>query len=81
MMASDLDAGQFEIRPLDDPPFHSEFVFIESARKVMSSAAATFAALLTAEAEQTQCVFRDRVAVVRAAPRRGRPVARRPIAK
>jgi DNA-binding transcriptional LysR family regulator len=62
MMVSDLDAGQFEIRPLEEPPFYSEFVLIEPARKVMSSAAAMFAGMLKAEAEQAQCVFRNRVA-------------------
>jgi DNA-binding transcriptional LysR family regulator len=63
MMVSDLDDKRFEIRPLEDPPFYSEFVLIEPARKVMSPAAAMFAGILKAEAEQVQAVFRERIAL------------------
>ncbi len=62
MMLADLDGGHFEIRPLDDPPFYSEFVLIEPARKVLSPAAALFARLLEAEARQAELIFRKRVA-------------------
>lgn len=62
MMLADLDEGHFEIRPLDAPPFYSEFVLIEPSRKVMSPAAALFAGLLKAEAAQAQQVFRKRIA-------------------
>lgn len=61
MMVSDIDGGRFDIRPLEDPPFYSEFVLIEPARKVMSPAAALFAGILKTEAEQAQRVFRKRV--------------------
>jgi DNA-binding transcriptional LysR family regulator len=60
MMMSDLDEGRFEIRPLQDPPFYSEFVLIEPARKVMSPAAALFADMLKSEAERAQAVYRTR---------------------
>ncbi len=43
--------------PLDDPPFYSEFVLIEPARKVLSPAAALFARLLEAEARQAELIF------------------------
>jgi LysR family transcriptional regulator, nitrogen assimilation regulatory protein len=62
MMVSDLDDGRFEIRPLDDPPFYSEFVLIEPSRKVMSPAAALFAAILKAEAKRALIVFKKRTA-------------------
>lgn len=58
MMASDFDSGEFDVRPLEDPPFFSEFVLIEPARKVMSPAAALFADILKTEAEQAQRLFR-----------------------
>lgn len=61
MMVSDLGGGRFEIRPLDEPPLYSEFVLIEPARKTMSAAAATFAALIKTEAERAQSVFRGRM--------------------
>lgn len=61
MMMSDLDGGRFDIRPLRDPPFFSEFVLIEPSRKVMSPAAALFARLLKAEAERAGTVFRKRI--------------------
>ncbi len=60
MMASDLDGGEFDVRPLEDPPFFSEFVLIEPARKVMSPAAALFAEILKTETEQSQQIFRER---------------------
>ena len=50
MMVSDLDDGRFDIWPLQDPAFYSEFVLIEPTRKVMSPAATMFAEMLTAEA-------------------------------
>lgn len=71
MMASDLDGGRFEIRPLDDPPFYSEFVLIEPSRKVMSPAAALFAKLLKAEAMRAKTLFAKR-ATARTASRRRR---------
>lgn len=60
MMASDLDGGRFDVRPLEDPPFYSEFVLIEPARKVMSPAAALFADILRMEAEKSRLVFEER---------------------
>lgn len=60
MMVSDLDTGPFEIRPLEDPPLHSDFIMIEPARKVKSPAAALFADILKMEAERAQLVFRQR---------------------
>src|SRR4051812_18982046 len=62
MMAADLDDVRFDIRPLQDPPFYSEFVLIEPARKVMSPAAAVFAEMLKSEAERAQAVYRTRTA-------------------
>jgi LysR family transcriptional regulator, nitrogen assimilation regulatory protein len=61
MMMSDLDGDRFSIRPLDDPPFHSEFVLIEPSRRALSPAAARFAAVLKAEAQRADSVFRQRV--------------------
>jgi DNA-binding transcriptional LysR family regulator len=61
MMVSDLDGGHFDVRPLDDPPFYSEFVLIEPARKVMSQAAALFADILKMEAEKSRLLFQKRV--------------------
>lgn len=63
MMVGDLDRDQFTIRPLDQPPLHSEFVLIEPSRRLMSAAATTFAELLKAEAELTQSVFQQRLMV------------------
>jgi DNA-binding transcriptional LysR family regulator len=62
MMMSDLDGDRFTIRPLDDPPFHSEFVLIEPSRRAMSPAAALFASILKAEAESAGEVFAARIA-------------------
>ena len=75
MMVSDLDDGRFDVRPLEDPPFYSEFVLIEPARKVMSPAAALFADILRMEAEQTRLVFEERTGVQRASRRRIVPPA------
>jgi DNA-binding transcriptional LysR family regulator len=61
MMAADIDDSRFEIRPLDDPPFYSEFVLIEPSRKVMSPAAALFAKLLKAEAARAKVLFGKRM--------------------
>lgn len=57
MMVADLDDGRFEIRPLDDPPFFSEFVLIEPSRKVMSPAAALFAKILKEQTERARSAF------------------------
>jgi len=62
MMVSDLDEGRFSIRPLDDPPFYSEFVLIEPSRKAMAPAAALFADILAAETRRAQSAFRRRFA-------------------
>jgi LysR family transcriptional regulator, nitrogen assimilation regulatory protein len=62
MMVSDLDDGRFDIRPLQDLAFYSEFVLIEPMRKVMSPAATMFAEMLTAEAERAQAAYRMRFA-------------------
>jgi DNA-binding transcriptional LysR family regulator len=61
MMVSDLDEARFEIRPLDDPPFFSEFVLIQPARKVLTPAASLFVNILKTETEQAGCLFRERV--------------------
>ena len=61
MMMSDLDANRFEIRPLDDPPFYSDFVLIEPLRKVMTPAARLFADLLKAEAMKAKEIFSRRI--------------------
>jgi LysR family nitrogen assimilation transcriptional regulator len=70
MMVSDLDDGRFDVRPLENPPFYSEFVLIEPARKVMSPAAALFADILKMEAEQSRLLFQERTGVQRASRRR-----------
>ena len=70
MMVSDLDRGRFDVRPLEDPPFYSEFVLIEPARKTMSPAAALFADVLKMEAEQSRLVFQKRTGMQRAPRRR-----------
>jgi DNA-binding transcriptional LysR family regulator len=57
MMASDLDDRRFEIRPLDEPPFYSEFVLIEPSRQAMSPAAALFAGILKKQTERALSVF------------------------
>jgi len=72
MMVSDLDDVRFDIRPLQDPPFYSEFVLIEPARKVMSPAAAVFAEMLKSEAERAQAVYRTRTAGSKRPKRRAR---------
>jgi DNA-binding transcriptional LysR family regulator len=61
MMMSDLDGGRFDIRPLDDPAFYSEFVLIEPSRKAMAPAAVLFADILTAQAKRAQSAFRQRL--------------------
>lgn len=63
MMVGDFDRDRFSIRPLDEPPMHSEFVLIEPARRRMSGTAAMFAELLKAEAESAQSAFRRRLVV------------------
>ena len=60
MMSADIDGGEFDVRPLEDPPFFSEFVLIEPARKVMTPAAALFAEILKTETERAQQIFRER---------------------
>jgi LysR family transcriptional regulator, nitrogen assimilation regulatory protein len=65
MMVSDLDESRFEIRPLDDPPFHSEFILIQPARKVLTPAASLFASILKTETERARALFRKRMAVRR----------------
>lgn len=70
MMVSDLDQGCFDIRALEDPPFYSEFVLIEPARKIMSPAAALFADILKMEAEQSRLVFQQRTGTQKATRRR-----------
>lgn len=70
MMVSDLDEGRFNIRPLDDPPFYSEFVLIEPSRKAMSPAAALFADVLTAETRHAQSAFHRRFGARRRRPAR-----------
>lgn len=60
MMVSDLDGDHFTIRPLDDPPFYSEFVLIEPSRKAMAPAAALFADILAVQAAHAQSAFRRR---------------------
>ncbi|WP_027578956.1 LysR family transcriptional regulator [Bradyrhizobium sp. Ai1a-2] len=74
MMVADLNELRFEIRPLADPPLHSEFVLIEPARKAISPAAALFARLLKEEAARAQALF-DRM--IKSRPSIPRP-ARRP---
>lgn len=69
MMVSDLDGGRFDVRPLD-PPFYSEFVLIEPARKVMSPAAALFADILEMGAKQSRLVFQERTGPQRTPRRR-----------
>ncbi len=61
MMMSDLDGNRFEIRPLDDPPFYSDFVLIEPQRKVMTPAAKLFAELLKSESMKSEEIFRQRI--------------------
>jgi hypothetical protein len=78
MMAADLDDGRFEIGPLEDPPFHADFVLIEPARTVMSPTAALFAQLLREEAANTRAVFRRRMGLTpsRSPERRGARAAK-----
>ena len=63
MMVADLDDGRFEIRPLDEPPFYSEFVLIEPLRKMMSPTAALFAEILKEQTERARsaCAYGDKV--------------------
>ncbi|NGX98261.1 MAG: LysR family transcriptional regulator substrate-binding protein, partial [Candidatus Afipia apatlaquensis] len=78
MMVSDLDEERFDVRPLDEPPFYSEFVLIEPARKVMSPAAALFAEILKMEAERALLIFQKRTGAQRILQRRAtRPAVRR----
>jgi LysR family nitrogen assimilation transcriptional regulator len=76
MMMSDLDGDRFTIRPLEDPPFHSEFVLIEPSRRAMSPAAALFASTLKAEAGQAGHIFHDRITAGRPAASRRRRASR-----
>lgn len=66
MMASDLDKDQFDIRPLDAPPFHSDFILIQPARNVLTPAASLFAGMLRAETEKAQRIFRSRSMTINA---------------
>lgn len=66
MMAGDLEEGRFDIRPLEDPPFYSEFILIQPARKTMAPAASLFAELLKTETDRAREVFHKRAAAHRA---------------
>ncbi|MEN3290702.1 MAG: hypothetical protein V7634_5002 [Bradyrhizobium sp.] len=68
MMAGDLDGGRFDIRPLEDPPFYSEFILIQPARKTMMPAASLFAEILKTETVRARELFNKRGSVQR--PRR-----------
>jgi DNA-binding transcriptional LysR family regulator len=61
MVVSDIDRAQYEIRPIVDPPFYSELVFIEPAQRALSPAARLFADLLKAEAADSVTVFGARL--------------------
>jgi LysR family transcriptional regulator, nitrogen assimilation regulatory protein len=61
MMTSGLDGDRFTIRPLDDPPFDSEFVPIEPPRRAMSPPAALFTGILKTEAEHAGIDFQQRI--------------------
>jgi LysR family transcriptional regulator, nitrogen assimilation regulatory protein len=61
MMASDLDQGRYDIRALEGPALHAEFILIQPARKAMTPAAALFANMLKQETEQAQQLFNKRV--------------------
>lgn len=77
MMVSDLKDGRFDVMPLDEPPFYSEFVLIEPARKAMSPAAALFADLLKMEAEKSRLLFEECTGGRQLLRRQVRPVTRR----
>jgi DNA-binding transcriptional LysR family regulator len=49
LLANDRNGKRFEIRPIVDPPFYSDFVLIEPARKEMSGTARLFADILGEE--------------------------------
>ncbi|MCA1457668.1 LysR family transcriptional regulator [Bradyrhizobium sp. BRP22] len=72
MMVSDVKEARFEIRPLEDPPLHSEFVLIEPARKAISPAAALFARLLKEEAARAEALFDRMIMSGLSVPRPGR---------
>lgn len=61
MVVSDIDRDQYEIRPIIDPPFYSELVFIAPAQKALSPGAQRFADLLKAEAAKSSEVFEARL--------------------
>jgi len=69
LMAADLDDPRFEIRPLERPAFHADFVLIEPARTLMSPTAALFADLIAQEAARANALFDKRMGL--AAARRG----------
>lgn len=61
MVLSDIDQNQYEVRPIVDPPFHSEFILIEPAQKALSRPAQFFAELLRTETEKSAALFDTRV--------------------
>jgi LysR family transcriptional regulator, nitrogen assimilation regulatory protein len=61
MMVSDLDDGRYDIRALEDPALHAEFILIQPARKAMTPAAALFASMLKQETERAEQIFNKRV--------------------
>jgi LysR family transcriptional regulator, nitrogen assimilation regulatory protein len=65
MMVGDLSGGRFDIRPLEDPPFYSEFILIQPARKTLTPAATLFADILKDETARARAIFNRRAAVRR----------------
>lgn len=61
MMVGDLttDGGceRYDIRPLAEPPLHSDFVLIEPARQALSGAAQQFADMLREETERISALW------------------------
>lgn len=47
LMGVRLDSQRYEVRPLDQPPLHADFVLIEPARRTTDPAARAFADMLT----------------------------------
>lgn len=59
LVVNDRDGGRYEVRPLADPPLHSDFVLIEPARRSMTAPAQLFAKLMREQTEEIAALWRQ----------------------
>lgn len=65
ILVNDRAGTRFEIRPIAQPPLHSDFVLIEPARQEMSEGARLFADMLAAETRRIGKLWDESIAAAR----------------